>query len=38
MQLEQLVAMVGEAGMASTLEMGEGRVRIVFGAGVVGHV
>jgi hypothetical protein len=38
MQLEQLVAMVGEAGMASTLEMGEGRVRIVFGAGVAGRV
>lgn len=37
-QLEQLVAMVGEAGMASTLEMGEGRVRIVFGAGVAGRV
>jgi hypothetical protein len=37
-QLEQLVTMVGEAGMASSLEMSETRVRISFGSGVSGLV
>jgi hypothetical protein len=37
-QIEQLVAMVADAGLASTLEMGDGRVRIVFGSGVPGFV
>jgi hypothetical protein len=37
-QLEQLVTMVGEAGLASTLEMSDSRVRVSFGSGVPGLV